>query len=255
MMRQFLLILLLLLPFSASAETIQLAAAASLRELATEAAAEFEQLHPEHQVLVNSASSGTLARQIAAGAPADLFISANPQWLDYLVQQRLVAADAPVAWASNRLVLVGRGPLLAGLGEVRGMSRLAIGKPDSVPAGRYARQLLEQAGLYRDLERAQRLVLAKDVRQALLYAEQGVVDAAIVYASDARLLRQATVVLTPPETAQPSISYPLSVTRQGAAKPAALALFEMLRGPLGTELLDKYGLLPLLKTGAWRCCP
>lgn len=135
------------------------------------------------------------------------------------------------------------------------MSRLAIGKPDSVPAGRYARQLLEQAGLYRDLERAQRLVLAKDVRQALLYAEQGVVDAAIVYASDARLLRQATVVLTPPETAQPSISYPLSVTRQGAAKPAALALFEMLRGPLGTELLDKYGLLPLLKTGAWRCCP
>jgi len=249
-MRHLLLIILVLLPLSASAATIQLAAAASLRELATETAAEFEQLHPEHQVLVNTASSGTLARQIAAGAPADLFLSANPQWMDALVEQGFVAADAPRPWASNRLVLVGRGPLLAEVGEISGMSRLAIGKPESVPAGRYARKLLQKAGLFDGLVQGQQLVLAKDVRQALLYAEQGVVDAAIVYASDARLLRQATVLLTPPETLQPAITYQLAVTRKGAAKPAALALFELLSGPQGAELLEKYGLLPLLDTGA-----
>jgi len=250
MMRQFLLILLLLLPLSARAEAIHLAAAASLRELATEAAATFERLHPEHRVLVNSASSGTLARQIVAGAPADLFIAANPQWLDDLVAQELVAADAPVPWASNRLVLVGRGPLLAELGKVRGLSLLAIGTPDSVPAGRYARSLLEQAGLYRDLELGQRLVLTKDVRQALLYAEQGAVDAAIVYASDVRLLRKASVLLTPPDMLQPAITYPLALTRMGESKPAALALFKLLSGPQGAALLVKYGLLPLQNTGA-----
>ena len=249
-MRHLLLVILVLLPLSVSAATIQLAAAASLRELATETAAEFEQLHPEHRVLVNTASSGTLARQIAAGAPVDLFLSANPQWMDALVEQGFVAADAPRPWASNRLVVVGRGAPLADLAALTQLRRISIGSPTSVPAGRYACKLLQKAGLFDGLVQGQQLVLAKDVRQALLYAEQGVVDAAIVYASDARLLRQATVLLTPPETLQPAITYPLAVTRKGTAKPAALALFELLSGPEGAALLEKYGLLPLLDTGA-----
>jgi molybdate transport system substrate-binding protein len=249
-MRHLFLIVLLLLPLNVRAETIHLAAAASLRELVTEAAELFQQRHPEHRVLVNTASSGTLARQIEAGAPADLFLAADPQWMDYLVTQGKVAAASSVSWASNQLVLIGRGPLLAELPEVAGMSRLAIGNPESVPAGLYARSLLQAAGLFDELQDGQKLVLAKDVRQALLYAEQGVVDGALVYASDARLLQQAKVLLVPGAALQPQIRYPLALTRQGSAKPAARALYQLLAGPEGAALLQKYGLIPLLETGA-----
>jgi len=247
-MRYLLLILLLLVPLTARAEIIHLAAAASLRELVTEAAESFERQHPEHEVLVNTASSGTLARQIAAGAPADLFLSANPQWMDHLVAQGRIGADQPVFWASNRLVVVGRGEPLAGLDGLLTLERIAIGSPGSTPVGQYARGMLQAAGLYSGLEADRKLVLAKDVRQALLFAEQGAADAAIIYASDVRLLDKTQQLLTPAAMLQPEIRYPIAVTRQGQAKPAAVALFEMLTDPRGAALLTKYGLAPLLHT-------
>lgn len=243
-MRNLLLILILCVPGIASAAEVNVFTAASLREVVNEASVRFERQHPEHRVLVNAAASGILARQIESGAPADLFISANPQWMDYLVSVDRVAADGPSIWAANHLVVVGRGKVLTDVRELESFSRLAIASPESAPAGRYAQALLETAGLFRQLVDSQRLVLAKDVRQALLYAEQGVVDGAIVYASDARLAQKAKILLTPGADLQPEVRYPLALTDKGEASPAAQAFIALLVSAEGTRLLETYGLVP-----------
>ncbi|MDT8441364.1 MAG: molybdate ABC transporter substrate-binding protein [Desulfuromonadales bacterium] len=244
-MRTLLLSLLFLLPSPSLADEVHLAAAASLRELVMVVASRFEATYPEHRLRVNTASSGTLARQVVAGAPVDLFISANPEWMMHLVEEGKISPGSPRPWAANRLVVVGRGQPLDSLADLKSLRRLAIGSPESVPAGRYARIMLEKAGLYHDLEKRHRLVFAKDVRQALLYAEQGVVDVAIVYRSDVRLLRQTRVVLTPAADLQPEIRYPIALTNTGEQKPAARELCRLLTGPAGATLMESNGLTPL----------
>lgn len=247
-MRSLILALLLLLPGQGLAAEIHLAAATSLRELVMDAARRFEAANPEHQVRINTASSGTLARQIAAGAPADLFLSANPGWMEHLVGRGKISPESPRPWAANQLVVVGRGAPLVSLAELAAVGRLAIGSPESTPAGRYARTMLEKAGLYHDLEQGMRLVFAKDVRQALLYAEMGVVDAAIVYDSDRRLLRQARIILAPAADQQPAIRYPIALTTAGADNPAARDLYRLLTGDQGAQLIQTHGLRPLTGT-------
>lgn len=241
-------IILLLFPGNGLAGEIHLAAAMSLRELAGDAARRFESQHPHHRVLINTASSGTLARQIVAGAPADIFLSANPQWMDHLAEQGKVTPGSPADWAANRLVVVGRGAPLRSLADLGAAGRLAIGSPESVPAGRYARTMLEAAGLYSELLEGTRLIFTKDVRQALLYAEQGVVESAIVYESDRRLLQKARIILVPAADQQPDIHYPIALTVSGEENPAAQELYRLLTGSVGTELIQTYGLTPL--TGA-----
>lgn len=248
-MRYLLIILICLFPAVLHAADIRLLAAASLRELVNDAKVRFEQQYPEHRLLISTSSSGTLARQIEAGAPADLFLSANPQWMEYLVKRGKIAPEGQVYWADNRLVVVGRGPLLNDLQGLGAFSRLAIARPESAPAGRYAKAMLESVGLYDSLEENRRLVFTRDVRQGLLYAEQGVVDAAIVYASDARLLQEAKVLLVPDAARQPEIHYPIALTRTGEANPAAQMLFAQLTSEEGARLLTSYGLLPLLGSG------
>jgi molybdate transport system substrate-binding protein len=240
-----LLLSALLLPGMARATDVRLAAAASLRELAGEAAARFERSHPGDRVLISTASSGTLARQIEAGAPIDLFLSANPQWMEALLEKGKIGSAGCKVWAANRLVVVGRGAALTALGQLAAVTRLAIGSAESVPAGRYARSMLEAAGLYDTLAKEHKLVMAKDVRQALLYAEQGTVDAAIIYASDTRLLRQARIVLVPAANLQPNIRYPIALTRTGEQNPAARELLALLTSAEGQELITAYGLVPL----------
>ena len=248
-MRILLIFIVLFAPTSLLAADIQLYAAASLRELATEVKTLFEQRHPEHRVLLNSASSGALARQIAAGAPADIFLSANPQWMGYLVEQEKVAADQPLDWVSNQLVVVGRGARLQGVQDLGLLEKLAIGSPESTPVGRYARALLQRAEIYPKLENERRLVFAKDVNQALLYAEKGLVDASIVYASDARRTEQSRIRLVPENIFQPEIVYPIALTRKGQLNPAAAELFAFLVSTEGAHLAADYGFLPLARTG------
>jgi len=245
-MRCLLLILLLFIPNVVSAMDVHVAAAASLREFMAAAAERFEERYPEHRVLVNAASSGTLARQIAEGAPADLFLSANPEWVDYLVKLGKVDADQVKFFAGNKLVVVGKGRALDTISELSGLQRLAIGNPGTTPVGRYAMQMLEQAGLKNEFETSGRLVFAKDVRQALLYAEQGAVSGAIVYASDVRLLKDAKVLLVPGANLQPEVRYPMTLTSAGQDNKAAGLLFAWLTSSAGGELLKNYGFMCLL---------
>jgi molybdate transport system substrate-binding protein len=172
-------------------------AAASLSEVLQQLAADFHRAGgPE--VRISFASTAVLARQIEAGAPADVFIAADRAWMDYLRERSLLQDGSERALAGNRLVLIApadspvrppqaggaallaRAPLLAALGS----GRLATGDPDAVPLGRYARAALQRLALWDEL--GGRLVRADDARSALAFVARGEAPLGIVYATDAR---------------------------------------------------------------------
>ena len=225
---------------SAFAAEIHLSVAASMTDATRELIATYQAQVADVTLLPNFASSGSLARQIAQGAPADLFISANPKWMDYLVTEQLVPPATVRTFAYNSLVLVGRkGPAVAALADITKLRRIAIGSPKSVPAGQYAEQALKAAGLLPQLRG--KLVMAQDVRQALAYAERGEVDAAFVYQTDALLARDAVILLDVPQALYDRVRYPVALTTQGAKNPAAVAFYRYLRSPVAAGILKKYG--------------
>lgn len=192
-------------------------------------------------VRVASGGSGTLARQIEAGAEAGLFLSANPEWAEYLEGRGLVAARRDLL--ANRLVLV----VPSGSEGVANpedllkanVGRIAIGDPEIVPAGAYAREALRKLGLWNRLER--KIVPAGDVRQALLYVERNEAGAAIVYATDARLAEDIRVVYEFDPSLTGPIRYPLVLLKTGAGQPVARRLFEYLSSPQARQTFQRHG--------------
>lgn len=224
------------------AAEVRLSVAASMTDAAKALIAAYQKSAPEVTFLPNFAASGALAKQIAQGAPADLFISANPKWMDYLVKTGSVAADQVRTLAFNSLVLVGhQGLQVESMADLAHLGRIAIGSPKGVPAGQYAEQALKNAGLYARL--APRLVLAKDVRQALVYADRGEVDGAFVYRTDALLAQHAAILLQVPARLYSRVQYPVALTRTGAANPAAVAFAAFLKTPAAAGILEKNGFL------------
>lgn len=189
------------------------------------------------------ASSGVLARQIANGAPADLFVSANERWMDWLVE-RGVVDGAPVALVGNRLVLIEpvaaarRLALDAELPARLAGGRLAMGDPAHVPAGIYARQALETLGLWQRLEAS--AILLPNVRAALLLVERGEAAAGIVYASDAAIGRRVRVAATFPAGSHAPIVYPAAVVADGQVA-AARRLLAFLREPEAQAVFRRHG--------------
>ena len=166
--------------------------------------------------VVSVAASSVLARQIARGAPAAVFVSADPEWVDWLAGQGLEALDRRVV-AEGQLVVVGargtrRAPSLEA--ALDGVGRVALADPAHVPAGRYARRALERAGLWGDVEA--RVVGAGDVRAALAAVETGAADRAVVYATDARAsARVAVVAVIPPDPGDPIRTEAALLTPEG----------------------------------------
>lgn len=240
----FLLVLSFIVPSTlpAQADEVHISAAASMRDAVKALVAEFGKSNGGDVLLANFGSSGALAKQVAQGAPADIFISANPKWMDYLVAEGRVAGNTVRFFAGNSLVLVGKkGDAFNSLADLGAMARIAIGSPKSVPAGQYAEQALGKAGLYAKLLAENKLVMAKDVRQALLYAERGEVDAAFVYRTDALLARNAVILYAVPADLHGPIAYPAALTVAGVKKHAARRFYEYLGGSRAAEILRQYG--------------
>lgn len=231
-----------LFPVAASAETVYLSAAASMTDALKEIMTGFTSIHPEAKIRPNFASSGSLAKQIEQGAPADVYISANPKWMRYLLEKELIAPKTDRIFAYNKLVFVGekRSSPLA-LEQLTELERIAVGSPQSVPVGQYAKQALEHAGVYEMLEQANKLVMAKDVRQALLYADRGEVDGAFVYQTDALLARNAEILFTVPDDLYDRAAYPLGLTTSGTKNASAKALYEYMTSAEAEVVLKKYG--------------
>jgi molybdate transport system substrate-binding protein len=224
------------------AETVHLSAAASLTDACKEIVAAYQAKQPDTKVLANFGASGALAKQIEQGAPADIFISASPEWADHLLAQQIAAPGSAKNFAGNRLVFVG-GAKAAGLSMERltDLQRIAVGNPKNVPAGQYAKQAMEKAGVYAALEQGKKLALTDDVRHALMYADQEEVDGAFVYATDALLAKNAKALFTVDATLHDKITYPMLLTAAGAKKATALAFYDYLSGAEAKAVLEKHG--------------
>lgn len=188
------------------------------------------------------ASSGVLARQIDNGAPADLYLSANGQWMDWLAK-RGALDGASVALLTNRLVLVQpagapRLRLDKSLAAALAGERLAIGDPDHVPAGIYASQALRSMGLWEEL--APLAVRMKDVQAVLLLVQREEAAAGIVYASDALGDPRLRVVAEFPADSHEPIRYMAAVLRDGEREDAR-KLLDFLRGPMAGEIFRRHG--------------
>lgn len=219
---------------------VRLSVAASMSDAVKQMIAGYEQKHPDVKILPNFGASGALAKQVEQGAPADVFISASTDWMDYLVGKKYVVPQEVSILAYNALVVVGDKKLkISSMNDLTKLRLIAIGSPQSVPAGKYAEQAMKAAGIYSNL--ASRLVMAQDVRQALLYADRGEADAAFVYKTDALLAKSAGILFEVPADLYDQVTYPVGATVQSAAKPEVKAFMKYLRGAEAGKILDQYG--------------
>ncbi|HHU2963523.1 TPA: molybdate ABC transporter substrate-binding protein, partial [Escherichia coli] len=193
------------------------------------------------------ASSSTLARQIEAGAPADLFISADQKWMDYAVDKKAIDTASRQTLLGNSLVVVAPKAseqkdftidsktnwtsLLNG-------GRLAVGDPEHVPAGIYAKEALQKLGAWDTL--SPKLAPAEDVRGALALVERNEAPLGIVYGSDAVASKGVKVVATFPEDSHKKVEYPVAVV-EGHNNATVKAFYDYLKGPQAAEIFKRYG--------------
>jgi molybdate transport system substrate-binding protein len=232
---------IVLLSTPAMAGDLLVSAAASLTNAFTEMKEPFEKAHPGTTLVLNFASSGALLKQMEQGAPVDVFASADQVTMDKA--SPMIDASTRMDFAGNVLVLIvpveGGLPLTAPE-ELKGeqVKLVAIGNPDSVPAGRYTKGALEAAGLFDPL--TSKFVLAESVRQALDYVARGEVQAGFVYATDA-VLRADKVKVAAEVAGHKPISYPIAVLQASANKDMGLAFIEFVMGEEGQAILARYG--------------
>lgn len=226
-----------------SAERVTVLAAASLGPALEELCAAFER---ETGVAVRAdlAASSSLARRVQAGAPADVFISANPRWMDALADDGLLVPGSRTDWVGNALVWIepaatSAAEWPAGISPVeRFPGRFALADPAHVPAGLYARQALTAAGWWEEME--PRLIPAPDVRAALALVERGECAAGIVYRTDARSSDRVRVVREVPADLHARIVYPLARVAAGRS-PYGEALAAYLTSPAAEAILRRHG--------------
>lgn len=230
-------------------ETIVVFAAASTANAMDALASLFQTENPDIEVRASYAASSILARQIANGAPAHIFLSAHPQWMDYVTERGWILESSRTDLVANRLVLV------AAPGELFGLSigadfplalaldgeRLAMGDPDHVPAGIYGREALESLGVWHQVEPL--VVRSVDVRGALALVERGEAAGGIVYASDAALVKDLAVIGTFPADSHAPIVYPVAALA-GARNEASDRFLAFLKTPVAASIFANYGFSP-----------
>lgn len=220
-------------------------AAASLKEAMDEQAHRFEAA-TGNKVIVAYGGSNALARQIESGAPADMFISADLDWMDYLDQRALLTPGTRANLLRNALVLVAPAssrsqlriaPNFA-LAAALGTEKLAMANPDSVPAGRYGRSALETLGVWKDVER--QVARTETVRAALALVSRGEAPFGIVYRTDALADQGVRVVDAFPASTHPPIVYPVALVADGKST-AARPLLAFLRSAAAQPTWEKHG--------------
>ncbi|HLR53180.1 MAG TPA: molybdate ABC transporter substrate-binding protein [Pseudogracilibacillus sp.] len=222
---------------------LQVAAAASLTDAMKEIKTVYEKEH-DVDLSFNFAGSGKLAQQIQQGAPVDVFVSANEDWMDRLEQESLIETDTKEDVVGNELVLIAKKGSNFNYSSMEDIDKtelddIAIGMPESVPAGAYTKQTLQATEQWDDLEDL--FIYAKDVRQVLTYVESGNADVGFVYESDAETSDQVEVLATADSVNIDSIVYPGGVTASSTNKSEAEAFLTFLQTEEVQDVLDKYG--------------
>ena len=227
-----------------SSEKVELniSAAASLQEAMVELEKEFKNINPDVKLTVNLGSSGSLMQQIQEGAPCDLFISAGAKQMDALVEDGTVEKDAVKTLLTNDLVLVAaKGEKVDSLDALKtdDVEKIAIGDPESVPAGKYAKEVLDNTKLYDNVK--DKLVLAKDVKEVLSWVQKGNADVGFVYLSDATGVDDVDVVLTTDDDSHSEIAYPVAVLKDSKQAKVAQQFEDFLLSDKAQNILEKHG--------------
>jgi molybdate transport system substrate-binding protein len=235
----------------AAQETIVVFAAASLKKAIDDVNAAFSR-QAGLKVATSYAASPALARQIEQGAPADIFISADRDWMDYAEQKQLIRPDTRADLLGNRLVLIA--PKNAKISEIAigenfdiaalaADGRIAIADTRAVPAGKYAKQALEKLGAW--AKAAPKLAMSENVRAALAFVARGEAPLGIVYETDARIEPQVKIVGRFPESSHAPIVYPVAMTMRATL--SALSYLDFLRTNDARSIFENYGFSVLTK--------
>ncbi len=218
-------------------------AAASLTSVMAQLGEAFQIKHPEIQIEFNFGASSMLAKQINLGAEADIYISANSEWVDFLDQRGQIINITRNEFLSNRLVLIA--PLknenkITSLHDFEKsmVKRIALADWAHVPAGIYAKQALENFGIWENVRF--KCIPALDVRAALSYVERGDVDCGIVYRTDARISKKVIIVEELPEESQPKIRYSMVVTRR-SNHPQGQSFLAFMRSQKAKDIFQQNG--------------
>lgn len=243
------IIYLLAMPSAPRAADLTVFAAASLGDALGDIAQDWR-AQTGGNVVISAAGTSLLARQIANGAPADIFVAASVDWMDTLVDSGDIMADTRRDLLGNQLVLIGHGPAGPALafgpdldlaGQL-GAGRLALALVDAVPAGIYARAALEHLGLWDQI--ADQIAQTDHARAALTLVARGEAPFGIVYASDARANDQVYVAANVPQGAHPPIIYPAAIL-QGSRHPDAAAFLDYLHSPAARAIWQDAGFVVL----------
>ncbi len=238
----------LLIAPRAVARDLTLSVAISLKDATEALGRTFMAAHPGVILRYNLGASGDLQKQIEAGAPVDVFLSAAQRQMDELERKNLILAETRRAFARNALVVVKPTDSKvditkpADLAEAR-VTRVAIGNPRSVPAGQYAEESLRALALWDRLQ--PKLVFAENVRQVLDYVARGEVDAGFVYSTDAAVRPQGVrEAFRPPDDTYRPVVYPGAVVTASKQAPLARAFLDLLTGEQGRTVLARFGFQP-----------
>ncbi|MGO4738922.1 molybdate ABC transporter substrate-binding protein [Bosea sp. 2KB_26] len=242
-------------PAQAQGKELVIFAAASLKNALDEAAANWVKESGKPAPKISYAASNALAKQIEQGAPADIFMSADLDWMDYAASKNLIKPDTRVSLLANRIALIAakdsatKVELRPGvdLATVLGSGRLAMGNVDSVPAGKYGKAALEKLGGWDKIK--DKVAQADNVRAALLLVSRGEAPLGIVYTTDAAADPQVKVVATFPEDSHPPIIYPVAVTKD-SVNADAQSFLTYLRGSAAKGSFEKQGFTVLNKAAS-----
>lgn len=229
--------------------TLNLSVAASLTDAMEEIAQLYKDQAPHVTIEFNFGASGALQQQIEQGAPTDIFMSAASKQMNELEEKDLLLDGTRVDLLQNELVLVVfKG--YTGISEFTDLTGeeielVAIGDPESVPAGKYAQEAFTTLGIWDELENGKKLMMAKDVREVLAFVENEAVQAGAVYRTDAMISDKVEVAAVAPEGSHAPVIYPVAVIKDSAHPEEAKALLDYLKGNEARGVLEKYGFKPL----------
>ena len=227
---------------------ITVSAAASLTDALNDITTSFEEDHPNIKVTYNFGSSGTLQQQILQGAPADLFFSAAEDKFNELVSEGLIDEKNGIDLVGNQIVLItpkeGKNNIQS-FQDLDKVQKISIGTPETVPAGKYAKELLENMDEWDEVN--DKMVFAKDVRQVLTYVESGNVDAGIVYKTDAIISSKVNVIATAEEGTHTPIVYPLGILEESKHQKEAKVFYDYMKSEKALAILEEYGFSNLVK--------
>lgn len=223
---------------------LTVSAAASMTDALNEIAKTYEQANPNIELSFNFGASGALQKQIEQGAPADLFLSAATKNMKPLVEQNLIEEGKEKTFLKNELVAVVPADAKTSVASIGDLSqadvkKIAIGIPESVPAGNYAKEALTNSKLWEPLQ--SRLVQAKDVRQVLQYVETGNADAGFVYKTDALTSSKVKIAFTVDQASYSVVEYPIGIVKATKHAKEAEDFYNYLQSQSALDVFTKYG--------------